>query len=212
MLVRVRGVVAFDLRQRERAGDGVAVEEHFAERRRKRAGRRQREAPHRRAVRGTEQHDAADDLAHRGEPSIAVARDRPRIDVPGVRNDDRLRRRSRDLPRRLGGGEVGAHVRRERGGRSGVEKAGDGRGDGQWTSGVGSPSNADGGSAILRQDTTLRAAEFQYGTDERADSREDARLVAPMSGRIRGGRTRGARNERAVPGERVKPRRTHASP
>ncbi len=128
MLECVRGVVARNLRQRERDGGGFAIEQDLAQRRRKRAHGRQRKAAYRHPVRRPKQHDAADRRAPGGKPGVSRAPDRARIDVTGMRHDDRLGHREPPAGRQRCVREMRAHVGRERGWRSRVEQAGNGCG------------------------------------------------------------------------------------
>ena len=100
VLVRVRRVARRDLRQRQRIGDGGTIDGDVAHRRRERLDRRQREPADRHAMRRAEQHDAPDRLAAGREARVRRGGDRPRIDEPGMRHDDRLGRRAAPRSRR----------------------------------------------------------------------------------------------------------------
>src|SRR5689334_15157825 len=90
MLLRVRGRAAHDLLEVTERADCLGVERDASERRFERVGLRQREAATRNVVRGAEQYYAAHQPARGGELVVGARRDRARIDVAGVRHDERL--------------------------------------------------------------------------------------------------------------------------
>jgi len=90
MLERVGAVARHDLRQIAHRAQRFAVDAHPAKRRGERFGARHREPAHRHAVHRTKQHHAAYHAA-RGRELVVSMRGHPaRIDVAGVRHDERL--------------------------------------------------------------------------------------------------------------------------
>jgi len=75
-------------------------------------------------MRRAEQHDAADDrLAMRSEQGVGMRRHRAAVFVAGMRGDQQLRWRARDIVVGQGAGQTGADLRAQCIARGGIEQA-----------------------------------------------------------------------------------------
>ncbi len=114
------------LRQVAQRAHAREVEFHLAKRRGETPGFRQRQTAHVDAMGGAQQHHAADAVARAGDERIRTRGHRARIDITGVRHDQRL-----DVRRTRRGARRGQHVvdhAAQYGRRIGIEHAGDGGG------------------------------------------------------------------------------------
>ena len=93
MLERVGVVAHDDLGQVAQLFYGISVELDCSERRGESADAGQREPAHGDPMRRTEQNHALDGAADRREPGVRIRRDRSRVNVARVRNDERFRHR-----------------------------------------------------------------------------------------------------------------------